>query len=465
MAGLYTPLVAPREWTESHPNKAFSEYEKKKLGLRAILKRGQDSVRLGKATSNLFRDRLRTSATRLDVHAFNRVLDVDAAAGTVDAEGMTSYEKLAAATFEHGMLPAVVPQLKSITIGGAVAGLGIESSAFRYGLVHETVEEMDVLLADGDIVLCRPDNEHSDLFFGMPNAFGTLGYSLRVKAKAIPAKPFVALAHHRHTDLRDYFRALEHWCASDADYVDGVIFGPGEYYITTGRFVETAPYASDYTYLNIYYRSIRERSTDFLKTLDYIWRWDTDWFWCSRVLLAQNPIVRRLLGRKHLNSTFYKKITNLNNRWQARSRLRSLFGIHSETIIQDVDVPIRHAQEFYEFFARDIGLVPVWICPFREYAPEHVYPLFPVDPNTLYVNFGFWDAVTSREHFEEGHFNRLIEKRIMELGGTKSLYSDSYFTPEEFRALYNGNSYDALKKKYDPHGRLGDLYRKCVLRE
>ena len=36
-------------------------------------------------------------------------------------------------------MPAVVPQLKSITLGGAVAGVGIEATSFRYGLVHDTI--------------------------------------------------------------------------------------------------------------------------------------------------------------------------------------------------------------------------------------------------------------------------------------------------------------------------------------
>ena len=95
--------------------------------------------------------------------AFKDVLDVDTSTRTIDVEGMTPYTRLADAAFAHGVLTAVVPQLKSITIGGACAGLGIEASSFRYGPVHETVEEIEVLLADGDIVVCTPTNAHSDL--------------------------------------------------------------------------------------------------------------------------------------------------------------------------------------------------------------------------------------------------------------------------------------------------------------
>src|SRR4051812_24406 len=82
--------------------------------MRAV--RGTD-VGLAKKTSNLFRDRKHTGAPRLDVSGFNHVLHVDPAQDWVDVEGMTPYDKLVEATLQHGVMPCVVPQLKSITIG------------------------------------------------------------------------------------------------------------------------------------------------------------------------------------------------------------------------------------------------------------------------------------------------------------------------------------------------------------
>ena len=379
---------------------------------------------------------------------------------------MTSYGKLVDATFVHGLLPSVVPQLKSITIGEACAGLGIEASSFRYGLAHETVDEIEVLLADGDIVVCTPTNGYSDLFFGFPNSFGTLGYALRVKAKAIRTKKFVELSHLRCGDPGAFFRDFASWSGRrDVDFIDGVVFGPGELYLNIGRFVDEAPHVSDYTFENIYYRSIRERERDYLTTLDYIWRWDTDWFWCSRLLHAQNPVVRMLLRRQHLNSTFYKRAIDWEPGVRLRQIRRRLFEVHHESIVQDVDVVVEQAPAFLDFFQREIGLTPIWICPFRAFDRRHRFPLFPTDPDRLYVNFGFWDSKFSQVPLPEGHFNRLIERKLAELGGIKSLYSDSYFTPEEFSAIYNKQAYDKLKIKYDPKGRLSDLYRKCVLRQ
>ena len=422
------------------------------------------SFRLHKETSNLFRDRA-DEPRRLDVREFHHVLAVNAPGGWVDVEGMTTYEALADATLAHGVVPCVVPQLKSITIGGAIAGVGIESSSFRHGLVHETIDELEILLADGSVVVARPDNAHSDLFHGFPNSYGTLGYVLRARAKTVPVKAYVRLTHIRHADAATFFAEVARRCESNADFVDAVVFGSTEQVITVGHFVDAAPYTSDYTYERIYYQSLREREEDYLATRDYIWRWDTDWFWCSKNLYAQNPIVRRLLGRTRLNSMFYTRVMRWNSRVGLTRRLDRLLGKHPESVIQDVDIPIARAPGFLEFFLREIGILPVWICPFRSPDPHVRWPLFPTDPGTLYVNFGFWDVVRPDEPHPPGHFNRLIERKVQELGGLKSLYSDSYFPQDEFWSIYDKKAYDALKAKYDPNGVFKNLYEKTVLKK
>jgi FAD/FMN-containing dehydrogenase len=55
-----------------------------------------------------------------------------------------------------------------------------------------------------------------------------------------------------------------------------------------------------------------------------------------------------------------------------------------------------------------------------------------------------------------------VEEEVDRLGGHKSLYSDAFYTEEEFWKLYNGTAYAKLKETYDPRERLLDLYAKCV---
>src|SRR6516165_9493222 len=136
-------------------------------------------------------------AAQLDVSAFGHVLRVDPVRRTAWAGGMTTYENLADATLRYGLMPTVVPQLKTITLGGAITGLGIESTSLRNGLPHESVTEMEILTGDGRVVTASPGGEHSDLFRGFPNSYGTLGYALSLTIELEPVQPYVHLRHFR----------------------------------------------------------------------------------------------------------------------------------------------------------------------------------------------------------------------------------------------------------------------------
>ena len=443
---------------------ALERHAARRDRIAARLREGGGQIGLAKETSNLFRDRAGPTRRRLDVREFREVLRVDPAAGVVEAEGMASYETLVAACLPQGVMPTVVPQLKSITLGGAVAGVGIEASSHRHGLVHESVLELEVLTGDGRIVLCTPHNEHADLFYALPNSYGTLGYALRVAARTAPVKRFVRLEHRAFGRGEDCFAALRDIMrAGEADFVDGTMFASDRIYLTLGRFVDEAPYASDYGYLDIYYRSVAAKREDYLSAHDFIWRWDTDWFWCSENLLAQNPLVRRLYGRARLNSRTYTRIMRWNSRVGLTHWIDRLQGLHAESVIQDVDVPLERAAEFLDFFAREIGIWPAWLCPIMPQADADRFTLYPMRREP-YVNFGFWDVIRTRKGHEPGHFNRMIENEVARLGGIKSLYSDSYYDRDEFSHIYGGSTYRGLKEKYDPSGTFPTLYEKCVLK-
>lgn len=443
----------------------WKTYENKKAHLVAHLPKHQQNISLQKSSSNLFRSRAKEpKSSRINVSQFNQILDVNTEMMTADVEGMTTYEALVKATLAFGCLPAVVPELRSITVGGAAAGLGIESSSFRYGLVHESIVEMDILLGDGQILLCTPENEHRDLFFAFPNTYGTLGYALRLKVKLIPAKKYIKLTHHLYTSASVYFEALNSLCIENRHpstpiaYIDGVLFGPSEMYLSIAEFVDEAPYLSCYDYMHIYYRSIQTRQEDFLNSADYIWRWDADWFWCSKQFGLQNKLVRWLVGKWMLSSVVYARIMHFFHRHPLLDALVSL-GNKKEPVIQDVLIPVKNAIAFWEFLQDQIPIRPVWICPTFSSLEKGNYDFCPLDAQTLYIDFGFWGSIPSSHPL--GYYNRKVEKEARALSGLKSLYSSSFYSEEEFWSIYNYSRYRLLKSKYDPQERLRSLYDKC----
>ena len=413
-------------------------------------------VRLAKKTSNLFRSRA-GAAHRLDVSAFSGVLAVED--GFAEVLGMTTYEDLVAATLPSGQMPLVVPQLKTITLGGAVTGLGIESSSFRNGTPHESVVEMDVLTGDGQVVTCSR-TLNADLFYGFPNSYGTLGYALRLRIELEKTHPYVHLQHVRCASVTE---AVEVMRSTTADFVDGTWFSPSEVYVTLGTWADRAPLLSDYTGMAVYYRSIQNRAQDWLTVHDYLWRWDTDWFWCSRAFGVQNPAVRRWVPRRYLRSDIWWKLVAFEHKHRWKTRLDRRRGLPDrEEVVQDVEVPIDRLAEFMDVFAREVPIEPVWFCPLKQRSAEDVWELYRLDPATLYVNVGFWSSVALEPGEDPSAHNRLIERLVDDLGGRKSLYSTSFYEREHFWRLYNGPAYEVLKKTYDPDGRLLDLYAKAV---
>jgi FAD/FMN-containing dehydrogenase len=435
---------------------ALTQHRERTVKLSAELiaaRKNGSRIGLRKSHSNLFRTRDLNGKSRIDVREFRRVLQIDRERRIADVEGMTTFEDVVDETLRYGLLPAVVPQLKTITLGGAVSGLGIEASSFKFGLVHETVEEMEILLGDGRMVECSPTQE-SDLFYGFPNSYGTLGYALRLGVKLVPAGKYVHVTHQRFYDPSEYFAAIAEACGETGlDFLDGVIFGDREMVLTRGEFTDQAPRVSKYSYMRIYYKSLQTVQEDWLTTKGYIWRWDTDWFWCSKQFGLQNPLVRAMVPWA-LNSRTYQKIMRLSQKLPDDGK--------AESVIQDVDIPIEHATEFFWFLRREIGILPVWTCPFRT-QPGHVWDLSPLPPGSLFVNFGFWDRVPTTH--APGYFNRKVEAKAKELGGAKALYSSSYYDEATFWSIYNRDRYSELKRRYDPGNAFPDLYEKCVGRK
>jgi len=427
-------------------------------------------VRLAKRTSNLFRPRAATEAPGLNVSGLDGVIAIDPEARTADVQGMCTYEDLVDATLPHGLIPQVVPQLRTITLGGAVTGLGIESTSFRNGLPHESVLEMDVFTGAGEVVTCRPgpDGEHGDLFDTFPNSYGSLGYATRLRIALEPVPAYVALRHVRFDDADLLAKSIAEIAESGSydgtrvDGLDGVAFAPGEYYLTLATWTEQGGATSDYTGQQIYYRSIQRRQTDLLTTYDYLWRWDTDWFWCSGAFGVQHPTVRRLWPRRWRRSDVYHKLIGLDRRFSIADRLDRRAGRPlRERVIQDVEVPVERLPDFLDWFDDAVGMRPVWLCPL---VAKRDWPTYPLEPGQLYVNVGFWGTVHVGPEAPEGPRNRAIERRVHELGGHKSLYSEAFYDRETFDELYDGDNLAAVKGRYDPQDRLTSLYDKAVKR-
>ena len=439
---------------------ANAAHEDRKRLLIESLQASAEGVSLGKRTSsNLFRYQPRTRAgRRIDLSGFNRVLRVDAGARRLEVEGLATFEAIVDRTLPHGLVPLITPELKHITVGGAIVGIGIESNCYRHGFVHDGMLEAEVLLPDGRIVTCSAQSE-PELFRALPNSYGTLGYILRATMRLMPALPYVHLHTARFDDLDAYLAAMRAATErADVDFVEGIFYSESSLFLTLSRFVEKPPRVDDILRRNVFYRLIEREPDVYLTTKDYLFRYDPDWFWN----LPETPayaLFRRFAPAALRNSGFYKRYVEAKTR--LLDRVAPGRPDPEEPLIQDWEVPWEQASHLTRFALRevDLGGKPWIVTAIRTPASPTLYP---IKAGALYYNLGCYCQVRKPAGRDAYHYTRVMDRKCFDLGGIKMLYSSTFLSKAEFGRIYNGAEYERLKKRYDPAQRQRSLYEKCV---
>jgi FAD/FMN-containing dehydrogenase len=413
--------------------------------------------------SNLFRyeGRSRHSGKRIDISSFNQPLHLDIAEQTLDVQGLATYESIVDFTLPLGFLPTVTPELKHITIGGATVGVGIETNSYRYGFVHDGLLEADVLLLDGSVVLCTPNNEYADLFYGLPNSYGTLGYILRAKIQLRTALAYVELHTQAFSEHKAFLAAMQHAAsARTIDYVEGLVYGSHELYLVTSRETNQPHDLTSIYGSTIFYKAISQPGTVCVTTKDYIFRYDPEWFWA----IPESPLYaffRSYAPRACRNSAFYAHYVAWQRALSAKLPYISFEDDRLEQLIQDWEVPWKHASALlqYALDSLDLDGKPLLAAPLKTPARAAHYPML---SDELYLNLGSYNYVKKQAGKPAYASTKAMDEFCFKHDGIKMLYSTTFLDEPAFNRIYNGAHYAKLKQKYDPHARSPTLYEKVV---
>lgn len=415
-----------------------------------------------KTASNLFRydSKEEAKAREVDLSEFNQPLYLDEKAQALDVQGLATYETVVKYTVQRGFLPTVAPGFKQITVGGALVGVAIESTCYKYGFAHDGLLEADVLLPDGKIVTCSPTNEFADLFYGLGNSYGTLGYILRAKIRVVPVTPYVALHTESYDDTGSLLTAMEAAMHDpEIEYIESATYSPNRLYLTTGKQVEQPGPLLNIYGPTIFYKKISQPGDLWLTTEDYVFRYDPEWFWG----LPEGPLytIFRYLAPKSLrNSGFYKRQYAKNAARAAREG-RSALPDDLEHLIQDWQVPWKYAKEILDFALANIDIrnKPWLLTPIVSPGKATAYP---IKPNELYFNLGCYTFAKKKPGQEAYYNTKVMDRFCFEHEGIKMLYSTTFITEEAFDRLYAGEARRALKQKYDPRNLLPNLYQRVA---
>lgn len=398
---------------------------------------------------------------KVNVRGLKEILKIDVKKRICVAEPGVTFARLVAETLKRGLVPMLVPELKTITIGGAVSGCSVESMSFKYGGFHDTCLEYEVITARGEVLTCRPQSKktNADLFHMIHGSYGTLGILSKLTFKLIPAKPYVRMdytTYPRFEDLAAAMRArIRDGDVDGVDFMDAIVHAPDRNVLCIGTFIDEPPSGvrpSDYTWLNIYYKSTREKTVDYLTAFDYFFRYDTECHWLSRTLpgMETKPL-RLLLGKTLLSST------NLLT-WSKRLAPLLKFDKRPDVVV-DVFIPSRNLEAFYGDYAREIGYYPLWIVPYKRVQS---YPWINADYDRSIGDELFFDvAVYGLGNRRRGvNYYKVLEDMTFANRGIKTLISHNFYDRKTFWKIYNRRNFEKMKKRTDPSNVFRDLYDK-----
>lgn len=404
----------------------------------------------------------------IDTSLLNNVLKIDTTSMTALVEPNVPMDSLVQATLPHGLVPPVIMEFPGITVGGGFAGTAGESSSFKYGFFDRTVNWIEIVLANGEVVRASA-TEKPDLFYGAASSFGTLGVTTLLEIQLIPAKTYVALTYIPVTSIKEAVSEISKASkAASVDYLDGIMFSPTYGVICSGRLTSSPPPGSKvqsftrrhdpwfYTHVTRLMSSSSTPVTEAVPLQSYLFRYDRGGFWVARYaykyfLTPFNRITRFILDYYMHTRVMYHALHQS--------------GLSSKYIIQDVAIPYKNTEEFMDYLDVQFTHYPLWLCPIKQSGnlPNATHTLKTQSKTQkelpdFMLNFGVWGpGPTDRKEFIS--WNRSFEHKVHELGGQKWLYAHTYYTESEFNEIYNTASYHELRKKYHA-GYLPTVYDK-----
>ena len=281
---------------------------------------------------------------KIDVSDLNEIIEIDKKNKICVAEPGITFIDLVKATLKHNLVPIVVPELKTITIGGAVSGCSIESMSYKDGGFHDNCLEYEVITANGEVLICTPNNENKLIFQMMHGTFGTLGIISKLTFKLIPAKKYVHINFQKYFSLDDYKKAIwKYYIEKNADFMDGIIYSPTECVLCIGNFVDQAPYAHDYYWMRVFNKIARTKKEDYLNTIDYFFRYDKG---------VTNVTPRSFLGRLLLGKFF-----DSNMLLRFVHKFRKIIPESKIPVTVDTFIPFSKVNEFFDLYTKEINFL------------------------------------------------------------------------------------------------------------
>ncbi|KAF1968482.1 hypothetical protein BU23DRAFT_656051 [Bimuria novae-zelandiae CBS 107.79] len=321
----------------------------------------------------------------------SNIIEINVGTSTAVLEPNVPMDKLVQATLSCGMIPPVVMEFPGIT-----------SSSFKHGYFSQSVKSVEMVLGNGKAVTASK-SLNSDLFYGAAGALGTFGIVTKLEISLVQARRFVKLVYQPYATTKETIAAVRKATESlENDYVDAILFSSDHGVVMTGTLTDDIPPSEQpqtfsrawdpWFYHHVMKKPLEERSTDYVPLAEYLFRYDRGGFWVGA------------LGFKYFFFVPFNRLTRwiLDDLLHTRAMYRGLHGssLSQAFIIQDLSLPYAHAENG---------------------SPQ------------IMLNVGIWSAAS---------------QDLSTSTQQKLLYSNVYYTQEEFWQLYDTKWYEDLRRGY-----------------
>ena len=372
----------------------------------------------------------------IDLHKINKIISFDAETGVLHCQAGTSLKEIIEVFAPRGWFPMICPGTKYVTIGGAIAN-DIHGKAHHIdGSYVNSVEEMEILLADGRTVTAnRKLNE--DLFRASFGGLGLLGIILnaKIRLKRIETTFFKqkAVVFSNIDDLLEGFEKYDAAYDYSVAWVDSLATGRklGKSVLTMGN----AAVIEDL--------SKSQQKNPLLVTGD------------PKLTLpvflpnfSLNPVSVKMLNKviefsqsKAASVIHYEKfffpldaINNWNRGYGKRGFIQYQFVIPLENGVANI-------RKILNEIAKS-GCTP-FLNVLKKFGKGHGYLSFPMEGYTFAIDFPMTRSLPS--------FVNKLDQMVIDFGGRIYLGKDAMLDRDKFQKMYpDYGNWLSIKKKYDP---------------
>jgi delta24-sterol reductase len=421
--------------------------------------------------------RRRDPATpQLHIAHLNNIIDIDTEKQLAIVEPNVPLDHLVSNTLQKGLMPLVVMEFPGITVGGGFSGASGESTGWKEGLFDCSIEEVEIVLGNGEVVLAAQEGRNSDLFDAARCTLGTMGVVTLLKVRLTRAGDAVQLVYHHTTSVSETIHRLATLCEEsktpeEFDFIEALQYSMEKGVIITGRRVSSASAtvhqvprqrfdrATD-PWFYMHAKNTLNGYTELTPTQSYLFRHDRGAFWSGEVFLKYYGLP---------NIQFVRWL--LNPFMTARAIYKAMLATDSAdaAIVQDLLLPLETSEAFVDYIATELGIWPLWICPIRKKATaERIvgWPFYEAEgegraavgqslnkgnvswsKEELTLNFGVWGP-TDPTPSAVRKTNRALEQKLRDLRGMKVPYAANFYSENEFWDLYDRKKYEHLRKKW-----------------